>query len=343
MKSMKSIKSIKSIKSGKRDIKEDLIRIFTTLLHFHSTLGSRGNIATKFRVASYSKILSTLEKFEMPIYSSEDLKDIPNIGKSTLEKIDIIAKTGTHPLYEEILKNKEYQILLQFQEVRGIGPQKAYQIYKSGYRTIDQYRKDVLDGAIKTDTHLKASLFYMDDLKKKIPRDEITQFTHYLEDILQMKSFQMKSFEIKLINSGSYRMEKPFSGDIDLLCVVKDGRRSSESKRILKMIHSLCKHIYNESTKKINAIVENPLTKKIHQMDMLFVYEKEVPWMLLYFGSGAEFSKKIRAYAIQQGYKLNEKGLYYADTNRKVPFYPKNEREIFHFLKYPYVAPKNRV
>jgi DNA polymerase/3'-5' exonuclease PolX len=140
-------------------------------------------------------------------------------------------------------------------------------------------------------------------------------------------------------------MEKAYSGDIDLLCVVKDGKRSSESKRIMKMMKedSLYKHIYNESDKKINGIIENPLTMKIHQMDLLFVYEKEVPWMLLYFGSGKDFSKKIRAYAIQQGYKLNEKGLYYADTNRKVSFYPKNEREIFTFLKYPYVSPKNRL
>jgi DNA polymerase/3'-5' exonuclease PolX len=224
------------MKRRERDIKNDLIRIFTTLLHFHSTLGSRGNIATKYRISSYSKILSTLEKFEAPIYSSEDVKDIPNIGKSTFEKIDLIAKTGTHPLYEEILKNKEYQILLQFQDIRGIGPQKAYQIYKSGYRSVDQYRKDVLDGVVKTDIHLKASLLYMNDLKQKISHNEITLFTRYLEN----------TFQMKLINSGSYRMGKSKSGDIDLLCVIKN---SSEIKSIIKKLKSigLFKHIYNES------------------------------------------------------------------------------------------------
>ncbi len=316
-----------------KDLKEKLITIFTTLYHFHSTLGSRGNIATKYRISSYAKILSLLQKMETPIYSSQDLKDIPNIGKSTLEKIDIIQRTDTHPLYEEVIKNKEYQILMEFQQIRGIGPQKAYQIYKDGYNNISDFKKDVFEGKYKSDKHLKASLLYMNDLHKKIPRNDITKFTNYVKE----------EYKLHIINSGSYRMGKKYSGDIDLLCIIK---QNSESKKIIKMLKtstpSLFKHIYNESSKKINAIIENPLTNKIHQMDMLFVYEKEVPWMLLYFGSGKEFSKKIRAYAIQKGYKLNEKGLYHVKSGKRVNFHPKSEKDIFDFLDYPYLLPKNR-
>jgi DNA polymerase (family 10) len=319
-----------------KDLKEKLITIFTTLYHFHSTLGTRGNIATKYRVSSYAKILSILQKIETPIYSSKDLKDIPNIGKSTFEKIDIIQHTGTHPLYEEVIKNKEYQILMEFQKIRGIGPEKAYQIYKDGYRNIKSLKKDILEEKYKIDTHIKVSLLYMDDLNKKIPHNDITLFTNYLKE----------KYKLNIINSGSYRMEKTYSGDIDLLCIVKDGKRNSESKQIMKMLKmenpSLCKHIYNESSKKINAIIENPITGKVHQMDMLFVYKKEVPWMLLYFGSGKEFSKKIRAYAIQKGYKLNEKGLYDIKSGKRVNFHPKSEKEIFDFLDYPYILARNR-
>ena len=152
-----------------------------------------------------------------------------------------------------------------------------------------------------------------------------------------------KRYQLRLINSGSYRMGKSKSGDIDLLCVISSRREVPPLlKRMEESEPLLWKYIYNKSTKKVNGIIQNPLTKKIHQMDMIFVYEKEVPWMLLYFGSGKEFSKKIRAHAIQKGYKLNEKGLYYHKTNRRVSFYPKDEREIFDFLEYPYVKPEDR-
>ncbi len=317
----------------KKDIKEDLIHIFKTLYLFHSTLGSRGNQATRFRISSYGKILSTLEKWKHPIYSSADLKDIPSIGKSTLEKIDIIQRTGTHPLYEEVIHRPEYQILSVFQRVRGVGPEKAYQFYRDGYRSLSQLRKDVLSGVYPVHRDLKAAFLYLDELEDKISRREITQFTKYVE----------KRYQLRLINSGSYRMGKSKSGDIDLLCVISSRREVPPLlKRMEESEPLLWKYIYNKSTKKVNGIIQNPLTKKIHQMDMIFVYEKEVPWMLLYFGSGKEFSKKIRAHAIQKGYKLNEKGLYYHKTNRRVSFYPKDEREIFDFLEYPYVKPEDR-
>jgi DNA polymerase/3'-5' exonuclease PolX len=328
---MKEISKNKKIIKSKKDLKDKLIQIFTTLYDFHSTLGSRGNLATKYRVSSYAKIISILNRIETPIYSSEDLKDIEFIGKSTLEKIDIIVKTGTHPLYEEVLKNKEFKILLELQKVRGIGPQKAYILYKDGYTTPEKLRKDVLSGKYNVDENLKYSLMYYKDLNKKIKRGDITQFTNYLKE----------SLKLNIMNSGSYRMGKAYSGDIDLLCVVKN---STEIKNIIKELkeHGLFKHIYNESMKKINGIIENPLTHKVHQMDMLFVRKKEVPWMLLYFGSGKEFSKRIRLHALQKGYKLNESGLYDIKTGLRLGFHPKDEREIFVYLDFPYVIPEKR-
>ncbi len=328
---MKEKSKSKKIMKSKKDLKDKLIQIFTTLYDFHSTLGSRGNLATKYRVSSYAKIISILNSIETPIYSSEDLKDIEFIGKSTLEKIDIIVKSGTHPLYEEVLKNNEFKILLELQKVRGIGPQKAYTLYKDGYTTPEKLRKDVLDGKYKVDENLKYSLIYYKDLNKKIKRAEITQYTNYLKN----------SFKLNIINSGSYRMGKAYSGDIDLLCVVKN---SAEIKSIIKELkeHGLFKHIYNESVKKINGIIENPLTHKVHQMDMLFVRKKEVPWMLLYFGSGKEFSKRIRLHAIQKGYKLNEFGLYDIKSGLRLQFNPKEEREIFTYLDFPYIIPEKR-
>ncbi len=325
-----------------KDLRERLIHIFQTLYDFHSTLGSRGNIATKYRVASYGKILKYLNSSDRPIYSSEDLRGVPAIGKSTLEKVDVITKTGTHPLYEEVIHNPQYKILTLFQTVRGIGPTRAYALYQEGHRTIADLKRIAADFS-SSDPNLAASLQYYDELSRRIPRKEITSFTRYLHSILP------KKLGVTLVNSGSYRMGKRDSGDIDLLAVFPTPAAARAGyKEIIGALEEsgVMLHFYNKSAKKINGIVRNPKTaiQRIYQMDMLFISKEELPWYLLYFGSGKEFSKKIRTIAIQKGYKLNERGLYYASSkgSKRVPFHPKEEREIFDFLETPYVKPEKR-
>ena len=55
------------------------------------------------------------------------------------------------------------------------------------------------------------------------------------------------------------------------------------------------------------------------------------------------FSKKIRIVASKKGYKLNEKGLYNKKSGKLIDFQPKSEKDIFNFLKIPYVLPENRI
>lgn len=336
-----------------KDLKPRLIHIFQTLYDFHSTLGSRGNIATKYRVASYAKILRYLNSINRPIYGSADLRGVPSIGKSTLEKVDQIAATGTHPLYEEVIHDPKYKVLTLFQTVRGIGPARAYQFYQEGHRTIADLQK--LDFS-KSDPNLAASLQYYDQLSRRIPRKEITAFTKLLRGILS-KEKSLKG--VTLVNSGSYRMGKPDSGDIDILVLSYDPARDSAIITRALEESGIIIHLYNKSKKKINGIVQNQKggsgsgsgsgsgtsTPRIYQMDMLFILPHELPWYLLYFGSGKEFSKRIRTIAIQQGYKLNEKGIYYAKGAKRgvrIPFHPDEERDIFEFMGVPYIKPEDR-
>ena len=61
----------------------------------------------------------------------------------------------------------------------------------------------------------------------------------------------------------------------------------------------------------------------------------------LYFGSGENFSRKIREHAKKMGYTLNEHGLRKNGKyiNRKF----RDEKDIFEFLKMEYVKPENRL
>jgi DNA polymerase/3'-5' exonuclease PolX len=74
----------------------------------------------------------------------------------------------------------------------------------------------------------------------------------------------------------------------------------------------------------------------------MFIDEIDLTFYILYFGSGVEFSKKIRKEAIEKGYKLSEKGLFDRKTGKRINFQPKTEKNIFNYLKIKYVKPKNR-
>ena len=82
--------------------------------------------------------------------------------------------------------------------------------------------------------------------------------------------------------------------------------------------------------------------KYFRKLDVAFVLDSNLPWYLLYFGSGREFSKKIRIIASKLGYKLNEKGLFDKNNGEKINFYPKNEKDIFDYLNIEYIEPEKR-
>lgn len=55
-----------------------------------------------------------------------------------------------------------------FGEVWGIGPTTALKLYEKGYRTLDELKKE------ESLTHAqRLGLRYFDDIKQRIPRDEV--------------------------------------------------------------------------------------------------------------------------------------------------------------------------
>ena len=180
------------------DKREEIIDKFETILSFHKTLGKKGNLQfrqgrnswlspqgnlqTKFRISSYEKIIKILKGFKNPITSSKNVEGIPGIGKSTLEKIDIIIKTGTHPLYEEVMENPQYKAIIQFEGIWGIGVEKARElVIKDKIYDIDELRRRVESGEIELNDQQKMGLKYYEDLRERIPRKEITEFTKLLK------------------------------------------------------------------------------------------------------------------------------------------------------------------
>jgi apurinic endonuclease APN1 len=337
-----------------KNIKVKLIKIFTTILKYYETVSQQENKTIKYRIDSYEKAIKTLKKYDKPIYSSIEVKDLPHIGKGFIEKIDIIANTGSLPIYNNIKHNTKINSLQTFMTIWGVGPEAAKKIIDKNLYTISELKNAVKNKKIKLTEQQELGLKYYDDLHTLITMPQITTYTKIIKNVINNESKREidKNLKIEIHNAGSYRMGKRFASDIDLIISFEELKDKDEYE-IKKMI---CKFFY-EILKKNNIIYETLLSgsnKSIyivkfrdvdniyHQMDVAFVKKSQLPWYFLYFGSSKDYSKKIRTIASLKGYKLNEKGLYDKKTGKRINFNPKTEKEIFDFLKIEYVPPELR-
>ena len=90
---------------------------------------------------------------------------------------------------------------------------------------------------------------------------------------------------ITMIIAGSYRREKPSSGDIDVL--IRDNRGQGERAykdliQKMKDCHYLVDDIsYGET--KYNGYCRHPSFEHIRRIDIMYTSPKEFPFALLYF------------------------------------------------------------
>ena len=318
-------------KGGSKNIKKLILKIFGEILFFHESLGKKGNISTRYRIDSYRKAIKSISNYDNPIYGSNNVKDLVSIGKGMCEKIDEIANTGTLQIYENIKKNDHLKSFKLFQNIWGIGPQFSQELVNNNIFTLNDLRKAVKEKKILLTKQQKIGLKYYDDLNIKIPRKEILEYTNIVKRMVS-------SEDIIIYNAGSYRLGKKESGDIDLILSFKG---KIDINIYDKLSEIIIETLLNGENKSI-FIVKLDNHGYYRKMDIAYVEEKYLPFYLLYFGSGRDFSKKIRSIASKMGYKLNEKGLFDKNSGHRINFNPKSEEEIFKYLKIEYVLPENR-
>ncbi len=293
--------------SKKKDLKPLLLKIFNALLDYYENNYNKKNIKNKYRIESYKKAIKVLNNFNGPITSSNNVKDLPAIGKGFIEKINSISKSGTLNLYENIKKNNRSIKLIDavktFKNIWGVGDILAKKIVNKKIYNIKMLKDAVEKGDLVLTRQQMIGLKYYDDLNKKIPRGEVTVYTKKLKELL-------KKYNVNIYNAGSYLAKKEFCGDIDLIISYsKDYDLVNLKKEIYEIMkkESIIKETLSSGSEKSIYIVKLDDYKYYRKMDIAFVKKKYLYFYLLYFGSGRDFSKKIRAIASKKGYKLNEK------------------------------------
>ena len=85
----------------------------------------------KFKIISYKKIISIISKLDFEIISITQLKDIKNIGPSSLKRIKEIIDTKTLKEIENVcMKSMDKETIIKdLMKITGIGKVKATKLY----------------------------------------------------------------------------------------------------------------------------------------------------------------------------------------------------------------------
>jgi DNA polymerase/3'-5' exonuclease PolX len=289
--------------------------------------------AIVFRINAIINLIKIIKYYPKEIKDASELKGIKGVGKSSLEKIDEILKTGTLSYLET--NNKKGEIVEELSEVIGIGNIIANKlIEKYNIKSLDDFKKRVNNGEIKVNDKIKLGLKYAGKFKGNIPRQDIDQIKSYL-----------KKFKYKFIICGSYRRKLDFSGDIDILIYSPKLITMNDIKKS-NMLDNYIKLLTKEKFI-IDNITDNYVTKYmgfakwnniIRRIDIRLIPYESIIFALVYFTGSYEFNRIMRNKAKELGYKLNEYGLF--KDNKMIHVY--SEKELFNILNMKYLKPNER-
>ena len=314
-----------------------------------------------FKIRQLSNVLGILKKYpeNITIENYMKLKDINGIGKGSIDRIKEILSTGKLKEIGNFIdkKKEKNDSINELENIVGIGRARALELFEKDITSIEILKEKIKKNEIEVNDKILLGLKYYGVYKMDIPRKEVDNYykviTNIIDKINKKHNFTDTNkyiFEI----CGSYRREKIFSNDIDVL-ISKLGTKSEKTKsdkhlgRFVNKLKSNLK-INNEKPLLVDDMTDKNIktkymgfsklkSKPIRRIDIRFVSYDSFFSALLYFTGSSDLNQKMRKIAKDKNYKLSEYGLFDEKGDRlKI----KSEKDIFKLLDIEYLPPKLR-
>ena len=292
-----------------------IIECFQALADYNR---AQGNI---HQYHAYNNAVLKLSRVDSP-KEIDKIRKISGFGEGLIGKIEEYVATGRMKKLEAMKKNKYLTQLIELTSVYGIGPVFAKKLIHTEITSI----RKLMESSEHLTNAQKYGLKYYDDLRIKIERKTIERV------VASLKKVVFGKIEIM----GGYRLGKKYSHDIDILIITDDS--------ISNIVQKLSKNtvaVIEAGEHMAILFVRFPCCNHVIHLDIRITDEKMKAFYTLYFGSGENFSRKIRKIAKECGYTLSEHG--FRKNGKYIMGDFSTEKKIFDFLNIPYVEPKNRL
>jgi DNA polymerase beta len=318
-------------------------------------------LVNSFRQKQIKNALTTIKKYPKKITNEnlEEFSEFPGIGKGTVDRIKEILKSGKLAEladFKETVDPKK-KIIEELESIVGVGRATALDFVKMGITSVEDLKKKIESKEIEVNDKILLGVKYYGKFMGNIPREEITKVYKLIKkEIDKMNKEYDLDDESKYIFEicGSYRREKPTSGDIDVLVSKLGTKMDIEEKvnHLDRLIKRLKKSIKSNDSQ---PLLTDDITDKSYEtkymgfakykdnpfrrIDIRFVAHDVFPSAMLYFTGSAELNLKMRKIAKKLKLKLSEYGLTKEDGT-KIPV--SSEYDVFKILKIEYLPPNLR-
>ena len=289
-----------------------------------------------FKSRAYQSAQETIMLFKEDITNPIiQLKGLKGIGVSVLSKLNEYVETNKI----DVLDRERLNPINILTNIYGIGPKKAKELIDIGITSI----QNLQDNKHLLNNIQQIGLKYYDDIQQKIPREEINEYKEIIYETILNVAPEGTLCEIV----GSYRRDKPVSGDIDIIITNKFNHINTFDSILNNLNHpnSIIKYILSRGKSKCLVVAQLP-GKIFRRIDFLYALPEEYSFAILYFTGSKIFNTIMRQRALSYGYTLNEHGFSHMvngiKTDKVISNFP-NEKSIFDFLEMEYKYPHERI
>ncbi len=287
-----------------------------------------------FKPRAYRKSARKIRSMKDDIteyYREGNLKDIEGVGDAMETKIEEIIETDSLEYLEE-LKEELPAGLIDVMKVPDIGPKSAKKLHDElGIEDLESLKEEAEEGNIKSIKGFgeKTQQKIIDGIEML---EEISG-RHLLNEVIPVSEDIIEHLEPKaerIEKAGSLRRWKETIGDIDILT-------TGDPEDLMKAFadYEEVEDVLVKGETKTSVRLKNGV-----QADLRVVDGDSFGAALQYFTGAKEHNVPLRQIAIDEGYKLNEYGLFDKETDEKIA--GESEEEIYEELGLRWIPPELR-
>ncbi len=294
--------------------------------------------ADAFRVNAYRRVARTVAELTedvRAVAARGALAELPGVGKASAQKIVELLETGSLALRRELTAEVP-ESLLELLRIPSIGPKKAALLWKElGVRSVADLEAALAAGRLaglkgfgaKSIEQIARGLAFRAESAGRTRLGEAWALAEELRAALGA----LPGVE-RVEWAGSLRRARETVGDLDLLCVARDGPPVVEAFTRLPRVRAV---LASGATK---GSVRMAVAASTIQVDLRVIPADVFGAAWQYFTGSKEHNVRLRELAVRRGWSLSEYGLTEGDRTIAA----RNEEDIYAALGLPWIPPELR-